>query len=410
MATGIIRRLINLRTFDALRYRNFRFLILSSVAASIGMNMLMVAQGWLVLELTNSPLSLGLVWATRLAPSLFLGVVAGTVADRVDRRKLLVLLFIIRGVSAVVLGLLITFGLIQLWHIFLITFINGVSMVFNLPTQQSLAIDIVRSEGAMNAISLNTMGMRIVGIAGGTIAGLVIEFLGLDWPFYIMALSCAAGIIIINQMRNVDRVGIKEKQSTWNTYLEGLKLITTNQVVLVILFVVLVSEILGFSYMVMLPVFARDILEVGPLGLGAFTTATSAGGLLAGLSLASLGNYPHKGRLMLGIFLSFGISLVLFSQSQWFPISLGMLVIIGAMAAGMDAMGHTILMLNVSEQQRGRVMGVWMMGIGFGPVGSITIGAIASLFGAPLAVTINGLLIVVVFFILVLFVPRLRRI
>ncbi len=373
------------------------------------MNMLMVAQGWLVLELTDSPLSLGLVWATRLAPSLFLGVVAGTVADRVNRRNLLVLSFVVRGVCATALGLLVTFGLVQLWHIFLIAFVNGVAMVFSLPSQQSLAIDIVRSEGAMNAISLNAMGMRVVGIVGGAAAGLVIELFGLDWPFYVMALSCLAGIAILSQVRGVDREVIKRGQSTWGTYLEGLKLITTNQIVLVILLVTMVGEILGFSYMVLLPVFARDILEVGPMGLGAFNTATSIGGLMAGLSLASLGNYPNKGKLMLGIFLSFGVFLVLFSQSPWFPVSLVLLTMIGAMAAGLDAMGHTMLMLNVSEEQRGRAMGVWMTGIGFGPVGSIAIGAVASTLGAPLAVTINGLLIVIAFFLLLLFVPRLRQ-
>jgi MFS family permease len=409
MTTGITHRLINLRTFDALRYRNFRFLIFSSLASSAGMNMLMVAQGWLVLELTDSPLSLGLVWATRLAPSLFLGVAAGTVADRVDRAKLLMASFIVRGICAIALGLLVTFELVQVWHIFFIAFTNGVAMVFNLPTQQSLAMDIVRSEGTMNAISLNTMGMRVVGIFGGATAGLVIEFFGLAWPFYIMALSCVAGIILLNRIGRVERAGIKEGQSAWGTYLEGMRLVATSQIVLVILLVTLVGEILGFSYMVMLPVFARDILEVGPLGLGAFSTATSVGGLLAGLSLASLGNFPHKGRLMLGIFLSFGIFLVLFSQSPWFPVSLVLLTAIGAMAAGLDAMGHTILMLNVSGQQRGRAMGVWMMGIGFGPVGSITIGAVASLLGAPAAVTINGLLIVSTSAVLFLFVPRLRR-
>ena len=172
----------------------------------------------------------------------------------------------------------------------------------------------------------------------------------------------------------------------------------------------MVCEILGFSYMVILPVFARDVLQVGALGLGTFSTATSVGGLLAGLALASLGNYKHKGRLMLGIFLSFGVFLILFSQSPWYPVSLVLIMMVGAMAAGMDAMGHTILLLNVAEEQRGRAMGVWMTAIGFGPIGSITIGAVASVLGAPLAVTINGSLMLVAFFVLLFLTPRLRRI
>ncbi len=374
------------------------------------MHMFMVALGWLVLELTDSPLSLGLIWATRLVPSLFLGVLAGAVADRVDRRKLLILAFIVRGICAVTLGILVANDLVLLWHIYVIAFTNGVAMVFSLPTQQSFAIDIVSSEGAMNAISINAMGMRVIGIFGGAAAGFIIEYLGMDWPFYIMALSTIAGIMILLQMRGVERTAVPERQSTWKTYIDGLRLIRVSRIVLVILLMTLVCEILGFSYMVVLPIFARDVLQVGAVGLGTFSTAVSAGGLVAGLSLASLGNYRYKGRLLLGIFLAFGIFLILFSQSPWYPVSLVLLVIIGAITAGMDAMGHTILLLNVSEEQRGRAMGVWMTGIGFGPVGSIAIGAVASLLGAPAAVTINGTLMIVAFILIIVLVPRLRRI
>jgi len=383
---------------------------MSSIAASVGGNMVMVAQGWLVLELTDSPLSLGLVWATRAAPSLFFGVLAGTVADRVDRKKLLVLSFIVRGILAAILGLLVTNEIVLLWHVLVIAFINGVTMAFTLPTQQSIAIDIVSSEGAMNAISLNGTGMRIIGIFGGTAAGFIIAFLGLDWPFYIMTISCLIGITILLQIKGVKRTAVMERQSTWKTYIEGFRLITTSQVVLVVLVLTLVCEILGFSYMVILPIFARDILQVGAVGLGTFNTAVSTGGLLGGLSLASLGDFKHKGRLYLGIFLSFGICLILFSQSSWYPVSMVLLVLLGSITAGMDAMGHTILLLNVSEEQRGRAMGIWITGIGFGPVGSIAIGAIASLLGASAAVAINGTLIIIAFSLILLLVPKIRNI
>jgi len=227
---------------------------------------------------------------------------------------------------------------------------------------------------------------------------------------YIMALSCVAGILIISQIGGVERAGISEPKSTWKTYIEGLKLVTTNQIVLMVMLMTVICEILGFSYMVVLPVFARDVLDVGAIGLGMFNTAVSIGGLSGGLTLAFLGNYRYKGRLYLGIFLSFGIFLILFSQSQWFPVSLVFIALVGVTASGMDAIGHTILILSVPAEQRGRSMGVWMMSIGFGPIGSITIGAVATALGAPIAVSINGALIVLVFFILLFFVPRLRRV
>jgi MFS family permease len=410
MLSGVIQRLVSLQMFQALGHRNYRLLFLSSIASSVGMHMLVVAQGWLVLELTGSPLSLGLVWATRLAPALFLGVFAGSIVDKVDRRRLLIISFFIRGICALALGILVTTNLVQLWNILLITFINGSVMVFSLPTQQTFAVDIVSSKSAMNAISINAMGMRVVGIFGGAIAGLVIEFFGIDWPFYIMVISCIVGILILTQVVTVERSSTQERQSTWETYTEGLKLIAANQIVLVVMLTTVICEILGFSYMVILPVFARDVLDVGPIGVGTFNTAVSVGGLLGGLVLASLGNYKYKGRLFIGIFVSFGIFLILFSQSPWYPISLILIALVGAMAVGMDTMGHTILLLNVDDEQRGRAMGIWMMSIGFGPIGSITIGVIASLLGAPQAVTINGTLIIVAFFLLLFFMPRLRQI
>jgi MFS family permease len=208
----------------------------------------------------------------------------------------------------------------------------------------------------------------------------------------------------------VERKVVSEQHSTWRTYLEGLKLITVNQIVLIVMLMTLICEILGFSYMVVLPVFARDVLNVGPVGLGMFNTAISIGGLFGGLILASLGNYRYKGRLILGIFLSFGVFLILFSQSPWYPTSVLFIAFVGAMASGMDTMGHTILLLNVADEQRGRAMGIWIMSIGFGPIGSITIGAVASLLSAPLAVTINGTLLVIAFCLLLLFAPKLRRI
>ena len=207
-----VKELVNSHMFEALRYRNFRYLFLSSVSSSVGMNMLVVAQGWLVFEMTNSPLSLGLVWATRMAPALFFGVLAGSVADRVDRRKLLISVFCIRGVYALILGFLVTTDLIQLWHILLIAFLDGSVGVFSLPARQAYAVDIVSTEGAMNAISINTIGVRAIGVFGGAAAGLVIKFFGIDWPFYILALSCLVGVFIITRIRGVTRTEISESK------------------------------------------------------------------------------------------------------------------------------------------------------------------------------------------------------
>jgi MFS family permease len=363
--------------------------------------------------MTDSPLSLGIVWATRASPYLFLGVMAGAIADRFNRRILLLFGHITLALLALLMGFLITIEGIRLWNILAITLLMGVVNVFNLPARQVLAVDIVGRKGTMNAISINAVGIRIIGVFGGAAAGFIINLFGTEWAFFVMTASYLLGATLLSQIRGVKRregKGDTEQPSTWENFVEGLRLIAVNQIVLVLLVITAVCEILGFSWMVLLPVFARDILEVGAVGLGMFYTSHSLGGLIGALSLASLGDYKHKGRLILGIFFAFGFGLVLFSQSPWYGISLIIAAILGASASGMDAMGHTILQLNVNDEQRGRAMGVWMMSIGFGPVGHLTVGAVAAALSAPITLTINGSAIIVTFLFMLLFVPQVRRI
>ena len=162
-------------------------------------------------------------------------------------------------------------------------------------------------------------------------------------------------------------------------------------------------------HQVVLPVFARDILKTGAAGLGVLTAAQSVGGLLGTLALASLGNYRRKGWLLLNIFMFYGVFLVLFSLSPWYQVSLLLIGMVGAMAATFDAMQQTMLQLNVAEEQRGRAMGIWQLSIGFGPVGFLAVGAVAAVIGAQLALSINGIAILAIFFALVVLAPRMRK-
>jgi len=370
---------------------------------------MMVALGWLILEMTNSPLSLGMVWAARSGPFLIFGIFAGAVADKIDRRRLLILTFIMLAVCAFFMGILISRGWIQVWSILLVTFIIGSIMTFNVTTRQALVVDIVGPEDAMSALSMNAAATRLTGIFGCVAAGWVIELLGVDWCFYIMCISYLIGIIILLCIRGVVTKTGPGQQSIRANFIEGLQIVRANQIVLTLMVMAIICEVLGFSYQVVLPVFARDILKVGAVGLGTLNMTQSIGALVGALTLASLGNYKHKGWLILVIFLFFGVFLVLFSQSPWYLVSLILIGIVGVVAGAFDAMQHILLQLNVADEQRGRAMGMWMLSIGFMPVGSIAIGAIAALVGAQLAVSINGTAIVAIFFIVAVFVPRLRR-
>jgi MFS family permease len=402
-------KIAGLQTFRPFHHRNFPLLFLSTIIASIGMFMSTVAVGWLVLNMTDSPLLLGAVWAVRMVPSLLFGMFAGVIADRVNRRKLLILVFILQATYAIVLGILIGTGLIQLWHVYLLVFVAGTTMTLGMPTRQAFVVDIVGPADAMSAISMNAVAMRIMGVFGAAAAGFIIDAFGIHWPFFIMFAGYLVGILVLLLIRGVTPRADIEQGSIWDNFLGGVSIIRRNKIVRTLMIMAIACEIFGFSYLVLLPVLARDILGMGAVGLGMLHTAQSVGGLLGVLLLASLGNYRYKGRLILAVFLLFGVFLLLLSQSSLYVLSLLLVGGVGVMAASFDALQHTMLQLNVYDAQRGRAMGIWQLSIGFGPVGHLTVGTMASLFSAPLALIVNGIAIGIIFLILIIFVPNLRK-
>jgi len=382
---------------------------LTTITVSIGDIMMRVSLGWLVLELTDSPLSLGLVWATRSAPNLIWGMLSGTVADRVDRKKLQIVALAMYSVLGFLLGYLVLRGWTQLWHVLVITFVWGSIRTFEGPARQAFIVDIVGREGAMSGISLNAVGLRGIGIIGGAAAGIIIHLFGLEWPFFVITAANILAMGITTYIRGIEARTVAKTQSLWGDLVEGIQIVMKNRVVLALMVMAATCEMFGFSYSVLIPVFARDVLGVGAVGLGMFSTVHSVGGLVAGLVLASLGDYKYKGRILLGLFLTFGVSLILFANSSWYPLSLFFIGIVGITAAGHDAMQHILFQLNVTEEQRGRAMGIWQLSIGFGVLGSVALGALAETLGAPLAQSIYGAVMVVIFDLLVWIVPKLRK-
>jgi predicted MFS family arabinose efflux permease len=298
---------------------------------------------------------------------------------------------------------------IQLWHVILITFVWGSIRTFDGPARQAFIVDIVGRQGAMSGISLNAVGKRGIGIIGGAGAGIIIDSFGIEWSFFVLTAANILAIGITTYIRGFEERTVSKKQTLWNNLAEGIQIVLKNRVVLALMAMAATCEVFGFSYLVLLPVFARDILDVGAIGLGMFSAVRSVGGLIAGLVLVSLGDYKYKGRILLGLFFSFGVSLILFANSSLYPLSLFFIGIVGITAAGHDAMQHILLQLNVAEEQRGRAMGIWQLSIGFGVLGSFTLGAIADVLGAPLAQSIFGVIMVIIFVILVLTVPKLRK-
>ena len=390
------------------RNRSFSLIFLTTVSASLGDMLMDVSSGWLVLDLTDSPLSLGLFWAVRSSPNLLFGMIGGATADKMDRKRLLIACYSLYAVCGFLFGFLIMSGRIHLYHALALIFIRGIIRTFESPARQSFIVDIVGRGNAMNGISLNAVGMRGIGILGGAMAGLIIELFGKEWPFFVLTGVFTVAILLVGLIRGVKAKRVAQELTIWRNLLGGIQIVRNNRVVLALMMMAATCEMFGFSFPVLVPVFARDVLKVGAVGMGMFSAFRSGGGLLAGLVLASLGDFKHKGRLLLGVYLMFGVGLVLYANSPIYALALVFMGIVGMSAAGHDAMSQVLLQLNVEEEQRGRAMGIWQLSIGFGMIGSMTLGTLAEVYGASLAQSVFGGIMVLIAALMYVTVPNLK--
>jgi len=377
---------------SAVRHSSFRWYWLSTAFWATGRWMEVVALGWLVLQLTDSPLVLGLVMACRGIPMLLLGAFGGVLADRMDRRRLLLLAQVGLGLLALLMAVLIAAGLIQLWQAFATTLLAGAAIALSMPARQALLCDIVGTSNLLNATAMNRMAMDSTRIIGPALAGGVIVLWGTSGCFYLMGISYIAGGVAILMARGV-KCPVDRGSSAWRNFIDGLSYIRSNRTVLLLLSIEVITDTFAFSYYSMLPLFARDILGVGATGLGFLLSASGVGALLGLVAVAMLGDYKHKGWLLLGACFLFGTMLAFFALSTWYPLSLALLVGAGGASAVYDTAMATALQIIVPDEIRGRVLGAYVLTWGAAPLGSAEAGAVANLIGANFAVAIGGAIV-----------------
>ena len=400
----------NLRyMFQPFQNKRFSLMFLTTVSASFADFLMDVSSGWLVLDLTDSPLSLGLFYAVRSSPNLLFGMVGGAVTDKMDRRRLLMGCYALYSLIGAGIGYLIMSGQVVLWHALVLIFIRGVIRTFEGPARQSFIVDIVGRENAMNGISVNAVGMRGIGIVSGAVAGVLIDRMGQEWPFFTLSIVFMVSIGIISLIQGVESNRKAQQMSIWRNIVEGFQIVRENRVILTLMVMAATCEMFGFSFAVLVPVFARDVLEVGAVGMGMINAFRSGGGLIAGLALSSLGDFKHKGKLTMIVYLLFGVGLVLYANSPTYMMTLVFIGIVGISAAAHDAMSQILLQLNVDEDQRGRAMGIWQLSIGFGVIGTYSLGVLAENFGAPVAQSVFGGIMVLVFVLIYFFMPKMRE-
>lgn len=376
----------------------------------IGTWVQMTAQSWLVFELTHSAFLLGLVGFLGSIPIFVLSLFAGVVADRTNKKHILVITQTIFMALALALAVLTQFKIVTPAHIMLIAVLSGTVMAFDAPARQALIVDLVGKKHLFNAIALNSVSFNSSRIIGPALAGIMVSGIGMAGCFYTNAISFLAVLfallsIKLNYLPRSDKHNSKIKDLK-----DGLVFIRSHRIIMSLIFMVGISSLFGISYNILMPIFANDVLHVGVKGLGVLMSASGAGALIAALILARLGDFKFKGRLLVGSSIVFSFALILFALSKVYLFSVLILVIIGGSSVMAMALINTLLQTNVTDAYRGRVMSVFMFTFaGFMPFGSLLAGSLSQSIGVRPTVMLSGGICAISFIIMNALIPSLRE-
>ena len=389
------------RGFRAFRHYNFRVFWLGMLVSLIGTWMQQVGQAWLVLELTDDPIALGLVAAAQFTPVLFLGLFGGIVADAVSKRKALVVTQIVAGILALVLGVLTASGVVEVWHVLVLALLLGVVNAFDMPIRQSFVVEMVGREDVPNAVALNSAvfnGSRIVGPA---IAGVAIAIIGLAPLFFVNALTYVAVVIGILLMRAQElhpsvRVAVaRNVRSIVDRLVEGLRYVRRDEPIFLAISTLTFVSIFALNFSVLGPLVASDVLGGEADTYGFLMAASGAGSLLSALTIA-FGGRPTMGRLLVGAF-AIGLAMFGLGISRSVPASMALMFLAGWGTIAMAATANTLIQLRAPDELRGRVMSVYTTAFaGSTPIGGIFTGIVAAFGGAALAASLGGILAMIV--------------
>jgi MFS family permease len=378
-------------TLRALRHRNFQLFFGGQLISLVGTWMQNIAQDWLVYRLTGSALLLGTVAFVSQIPIFLLAPVAGIVADRWNRHRIVIATQTASMVLALTLATLTLGGWIRIWEIMVIASLLGVVNAFDIPARQAFLIDMVGREDLLNAIALNSSMFNSARIIGPAIAGILVASVGEGWCFFANGISYIAVITGLLLMRLTKQAALQKKGSPLENMVEGFRFARHTAPVHALLLLIGFVSLAAMPYTVLMPIFAGHILHGGARELGMLMGATGVGALLGALTLASKPSTSGLGKWVWMAATGFGTSLILFSLSRHLWLSLAFLVPTGfGMMVQMGAT-NTLLQVMVPDRLRGRVMSLYsMMFIGMGPIGALVGGAVAARIGAPWTVAIGG--------------------
>jgi predicted MFS family arabinose efflux permease len=383
-------------TFRAFQYRNFRIQWTGAFTSTTGTWLQEVAQSWLVYTLTGSTVLLGLTAFLAGAPILLFSLLGGVVADRMDRRKLLIFSQYTQMTSAFILALLVYTGKIQIWHILILTFVNGTAQSFGGPAYQALIPSLVAPEHVPNAIALMTIQFNLARVIGPVIAGFAIRWLGMAVCFALNGASFIA-VIVSLKLLHIEFIPKKTEERLLASLRQGLHFVYSHGSMLALIALAFASTGLGIPLITFLPSFAKDVFSLGAQGYSTMLACSGAGSVVGALVVAWMGHAARKGRAALLMLIALAVFLSAFSQSTNYVLSCVLLFFAGVCLISVFALVSSLVQMLAPEELRGRIMSVYNVAFRGGmPLGNLITGFIAKGLTPSAALLGNGVALAIV--------------
>ena len=380
-----------LGAFRALRHRNYRLYFFGQLTSLAGTWMQSAAQSWLVLGLTNSSLMLGVVSFAQFLPILLVGLFAGVAVDRIDRRRMLLVTQTLLMLSAFTLAGLTWSGTVRVWHVIALAAFNGTVSSFDMPGRQSFVVEMVGYEDLANAIALNSMMFNSARMLGPAGAGILIAWLGTGTCFFLNGISFLAVIWSLYLMVIPARMIAGRGTAMFKQLHEGLEYVWRHRQLFQQMALAAVTNGFGYQYLVLVPLFARNVLHGGAGSYGALVAIQGLGSVIGAATLASrVTTTGIRTHLIAGLLIS-AVGIVTFGLSPWMGLSLAAQLVIGVGLTNFRASNNTLVQLFVSDDLRGRVMSTYQLAaVGMTPIGALAVGYLGTVLGPPRTVLLCG--------------------
>lgn len=388
----VVGELMLRQTFSALKHRNFRLFFGGQLVSLIGTWMQNTAQGWLVYELTHSRWLLGVVTAVNSAPMLIFSIWGGSIADQHSKRNIVLWTQTAMMVFAFAFAALVWSGHITTWEILVVAALRGVAMAFDMPARQAFMVEMTSREDLMNAISLNSSMVNAARVVGPSVAGFLMARIGIAMCFFVDGISYLAVIIGLLMMRLPKFVKPQRPHSTMAHVMEGFSYVWGHRRMKTLLILFSIVGIFGWSYSVLMPAYATDVLHTREGGYGALLSANGIGALLGALTVASVGHRVNRRFLVFGGLWIFSVALLLLAFVSNFYLALALLAIGGWGMILFFSTTNTLLQTSASDEMRGRVMGIWALIFGgMTPIGGLEAGFLSHYYGVRFTVATGAM-------------------